>query len=499
MARARPTYLRHPKKLISTSTVLANSKTLAIGIKLGPVSLCGGGGGKKFVGKSGLGMKAPLARKGELLHEFDFPPSPEKKETLPVVIIEPASSSGDYTGETHRSGGGGGGGRIDRAKSLPNIVIGEKNPEGLFCLTMNPNGSARVFSPSPTLTRFPSLDPIEGESTEPLSATSSISNLSLSASIGITHLAVGVTTERGEKERGEKEPMWTHMESDPAGSSPPPARKTRTPFSTGSIPNSSSTALRRVPSLTQVVSNLGRIGRDDGVCTSRSIGFRTEPEKEHTLTRRPSKILRSLSLGGHSSPLVGELKRSSHHLNPLEPLSHSSTPRVLGGEGNNFYRIKSIKKNNENSRAGGMETCAEKALGRKRAWMKEEEIDHQLFENQILRERKNGRNKFQKIERLNEGKKSFEVGLERDTEEGEGECPELSFGNEDSFVSSIESNSSFNLEIGTAQVRERIQIELEVEGEDNKQVGLGENNFFLAGSEEEREVAELLLGLGAMV
>lgn len=149
-----------------------------------------------------------------------------------------------------------------------------------------------------------------------------------------------------------------------------------------------------------------------------------------------------------------------------------------------------------------METCAEKALGRKSAWMKEEEkIDHQFFENQILRERKNGRNKFQKIVRLNEGKKSFEVGLERDTEEEEGgECPELSFGNEDSFISSLESNSSFNLEIGATEVREMIQIELEVEGEEDKKLGgLGENNFFLAGSEEEREVAELLLGLGAMV
>ena len=409
----------------------------------------------KFTARQALGSHAPLARTPSLDHVFMFPPSPKKK----------AKSVNDADGLKAIVG------KVSKAKK------GEKGAaeKGLFSMTTSEHGRASVW--------VKELNKRENSYDAPLDQDFPSSASSSTVSTPVFHSAPATST----RPRHDSAQMWTHMESDPPSAPSPDASPV--PLTRKTILSLAQAHHRHVPSLSEIASSVkskpkgpargGSLARllnpvephahhgmhpssdDDGSCTSLTM-----------ISSKRQMIKRSLSLGGERTGASKDI------------YGHSR---------------------NEGSRAGGEETCAQIALGRKRARIiDEEEMEGGSKGKKVVKSIETVKQAHPRQDRRHSLRNQSSSPLPSPTSsqqsiasESESQCGELSFSSTTTTTSIASSSNPSSIGKEMKVVFPSVAIGGTITQFRTKgSRAAGEKVLF--GSAEERECAELLLGLGGI-
>lgn len=258
---------------------------------------------KNHISRRPLGGSAPLARKSSLSHNFDFPASPPKKSRN----LEDSKNNATTT-------------------SKHSLLKRKASMGGLFSsLSANDSGRARVWVDS--LTKAGEME--NGNLEKEITSTSSTLSLS------------------------KNDEMWRHMASDPVSGFSPPNSPPSRPTRDSNIPLDSSTSLlsplsrkRQFDSRSDFPLNKSNFSAQNTASTSTSSSLSINTSS--SLKPRRASLIRSHSLGGIS---LSQQQQQQHQSSSSSTASSSCLIAL------------------ENSRAGTVESCAEKALSRKRAKM----------------------------------------------------------------------------------------------------------------------------------
>lgn len=426
---------------------------------------------KKHMTKRPLGGSAPLARKPSLSHNFEFPPSPLKKGSTilndEVSRATPLNSVAKVDSVIKRKG------------SNASISSSAGSSVGIYSLTTNESGRARVW-----------VDELVGTEFE-----------DQASDVGVE----STFAKRGGRRVELDNEVWKHMESDPPS---------------GFSPSNSPAPLTR-----RMMSKLNPAEDEDGDERSgegdlEEVKLFRDRSPSPTATKRPRKAASSsqppsfLDNTATSSATLRAKSSLSRTLSlgriPQSQASSSHSSQTSTGQQNKIA---------EASRAGGEESCAREALSRKRARM----IPTESNENGSERARGTVMRKKSDSTRVNVVKKAKKVdqnqrlsttpsannhvhGTRRNhnlpsltqlsalspnsltaavaaasvDDDPDSSMGELSFGSSTTEGQSLDSEVSINGNLGVAKMLQVVVVGQEKTGE----------------SWDERECAELLLGLG---
>lgn len=275
---------------------------------------------KRHVTKRPLGGSAPLARQSSLSHNFDFPASPPKKSRKFEDSTNSINNNNNASNNNNNN-------NINKQNLLKRKV----SLEGLFSLTTNENGRARVW-----------VDSLQKEEMEKVNSEKDLNLSSINSTISI-----------------KKDEMWQHMAASD-GISPPTSPISRSP-----IPSSSSNST--------FMNSATSLSRKRQLEIGNSIHSTTDRRLTNPLAVFPSSVLPSIFSSSPTSTTVPSTSNSLLATTSSTKLSRRASltrSHSLGGisitKQSNSTATASLM---ENSRAGTVESCAEKALSRKRLKM----------------------------------------------------------------------------------------------------------------------------------
>ena len=364
---------------------------------------------------------------------------------------------------------------VNDAEGLEAITAtqGEKEVVGkeLFSLTTSEHGRARVW--------VKELNQRGNSYDAPMDHEFSSSASSSTVSTPLLHSAPTTTG----RQRKDTKQMWTHMESDPPSAPSPDASPV--PLTRKMILSLAQAHHRHIPSLSEIASSV----------KSKPKG----PSRGGSLARLLNPIdPYSQSVNDPSSDDDGSCTSMTMISSKRQMFKRS---RSLGGEGTGASKDIYGHSRNEGSRAGGEETCAKVALGRKRARILDEEelkgVKKVLTPIATLKTSKKGRNSFRNQSSSPILSPTFSDHSRSILSESESQCGELSFSSTTTTLSTATSSNPSSSGKEMKVIFPSVAIGGSITQFRSKgERGAGEKVVF--GSAEERECAELLLGLGGI-
>ncbi|GAA5870461.1 hypothetical protein JCM1840_004730 [Sporobolomyces johnsonii] len=441
---------------------------------------------KKHVRKRPLGSHAPLARTPSLPHTFDFPPSPPKPRKHRLgrswTTAEPESSGKVTLAEV-----------ASRKPSLKrNVSTSSAVATGSSLFSEAGGDRARSWLDSLSRRRTAGED----DSTDLDAAGEDDPDVLAPASASTSTMC----------KHAEADDLLRHMQSDPpSASSPGPLTRKR-------VFAHNDASLSATLGAAEDESDEGEDG-DGGVFKPASYAQRPAFQHSHSQPIRtlssistgpssstpstgaavPSKaraaLLRTNSLGGASPlPLPTSFSASPFSASPFSATSASLSSRSLS---RNAAFSPSLAQAAESSRAGTEEACAISALGRKRARILSEGLSLSL--GSLPRggggkEKENLRERSTKTRRSSGLSSTASTTNQHDTTDSES-LADLSFSST-STASTVDSLATVESSSGTGYFALTAAAkQLDSTGQIGKVGGAG-------AKDEERECAELLLGLG---